>query len=70
MSLSLPPFRISRVVFVVFGKGSSLEGRHTNMDQLVKDVEECERIGQEIMSLRGEIIALDSKRNKNREALR
>jgi chaperonin cofactor prefoldin len=40
------------------------------MDQLLQNIEESERIGHDILSIKGEIVALDYKRNKNREALR
>lgn len=40
------------------------------MDKLLQEIEESERIGHDILSLKAEIVSLDFKRNKNREALR
>jgi len=40
------------------------------MDQLLKDAEAAERIAHDILSLKNEVVSLDYKRNKNREALR
>lgn len=40
------------------------------MDELVSNLENVEQIAHDILSMKSEIISLDSKRNKNREATR
>jgi len=40
------------------------------MDKLLKDAEAAEKIAHDILSLKNEVVSLDYKRNKNREALR
>lgn len=40
------------------------------MDEIVERMQESERMAHEILSIKSEIITLDQKRNKDREAVR
>lgn len=40
------------------------------MDELIKEIEKKEQIARDILSIKAEIVGLDMKRNKNREASR
>ena len=40
------------------------------MEELLSDLEKAEQMAHDIFSMQSEVISLDSKRNKNREAHR